>query len=145
MPEDRPSPSTEPQQARPRRLLIVEDSELMRKVTRLAFLKGYELHEAGNGLEALSRLASSREPYDAIVLDLQMPDMNGVEFLRALHQRAMHRSTPVVVATSEEESSELLQAARSLGVAAVLRKPWKPAELTAAVQAAIIDRSRGAG
>jgi len=67
-------------------LLIVDDSELMRKVTRLAFPGAAEIDEATNGLEALARLATARQPFDAIVLDLQMPDMNGVEFLRALQQ-----------------------------------------------------------
>jgi CheY-like chemotaxis protein len=51
------------------------------------------------------------------VLDLQMPDMNGVEFLKALQQRPAHRNTPVVVATSEAESSPLRQEVRRLGVA----------------------------
>ena len=98
-------------------LLIVDDSELMRKVTRLAFPGAAEIDEATNGLEALARLATARQPFDAIVLDLQMPDMNGVEFLRALQQRPAHRATPLVVATSEAESSPLLQQVRQLGVA----------------------------
>jgi two-component system, chemotaxis family, chemotaxis protein CheY len=118
------------------RLLIVDDSELMRKVTRLAFRGAADIEEATNGLEALARIATARHPFDAIVLDLQMPDMNGVEFLRALHQRPAHRDTPVVIATSEAESSPLLQEARRLGVAAVLKKPWKPHELSLAVEAA---------
>jgi two-component system, chemotaxis family, chemotaxis protein CheY len=121
------------------RLLIVEDSELIRKVTRLAFPRD-ELHDAANGLDALARLAAAREPFDAIVLDLQMPDMNGVEFLRALQQRPQHRKTPVVLATSEGESSALLQEARRLGVAAVVKKPWQPQAFAAVVQRAVADR-----
>jgi CheY-like chemotaxis protein len=61
------------------RLLIAEDSALIRKVTCLAFPSAqYELEDAGNGLEALARIEAAAEPFDAIVLDLQMPDMNGV-------------------------------------------------------------------
>jgi len=115
------------------RLLIVDDSDLIRKVTRLAFRTTAELSEATNGIEALAALSTAHGPFDAIVLDLLMPDMNGVEFLRALRQRPLHRDTPVVVATSEEETSALLQEARRMGVSAVLRKPWKPPELAAAV------------
>lgn len=124
------------------RLLIVDDSELMRKVTRLAFRGTAELGEATNGVEALAVVSTTRQPFDAIVLDLQMPDMNGVEFLRALRQLQLHRDTPVVIATTEGEASMLLQEARRLGVSAVLRKPWKPKELAAAVELAGESRHR---
>jgi two-component system, chemotaxis family, chemotaxis protein CheY len=123
------------------RLLIVDDSELIRKVTRLAFPgTKYDLEEAENGYGALAQLSLAQRPFDVIVLDLQMPDMNGVEFIQALRQRPLHRDTPIVIASSEKEDSALLQAARGLGVAAVVRKPWKPQELAAAVQVAAASR-----
>jgi two-component system, chemotaxis family, chemotaxis protein CheY len=126
------------------RLLIVDDSELIRKVTRLAFPgTKYDLEEAENGYGALAQLSLAQRPFDVIVLDLQMPDMNGVEFIQALRQRPLHRDTPIVIASSEKEDSELLQAARGLGVAAVVRKPWKPQELAAAVQVAVATSRRG--
>jgi CheY-like chemotaxis protein len=119
------------------RLLIVEDSELIRKMTSLAFpSKEHELHEAENGLKALALLSTNSRPFDAIVLDLRMPDMNGVEFLRALRQRALHGQTPVVVATSERDDSPLLAEVRQMGVAAIVKKPWKPRELAEIVQRA---------
>jgi two-component system, chemotaxis family, chemotaxis protein CheY len=125
------------------RLLIVDDSALMRKVTRLAFPSAkHDLEEADNGFGALAQLSLAERPFDVIVLDLRMPDMNGVEFIRSLRQRALHRDTPVVVASSESEDSDLLQEARRLGVNAVIRKPWKPQELAAAVQAAAGSRLR---
>ncbi len=99
----------------------------MRKVTHLAFTrKKYELEEAENGYGALAQLSLAQQPFDVIVLDLQMPDMNGVEFIRALRQRPLHRDTPIVIASSESEDSDLLQQARRLGVAAVVKKPWRP-------------------
>jgi CheY-like chemotaxis protein len=123
------------------RLLIVEDSALIRKVTHLAFpSREHELQEAENGLEALAILDAVMQPFDAILLDLRMPGMNGVEFIHALRQRAPHRETPVVVATSEKETSELVQDARRLGVAAVVKKPWKPQELAMLVQQACASR-----
>jgi two-component system, chemotaxis family, chemotaxis protein CheY len=126
------------------RLLIVDDSELIRKVTRLAFPgTKYDLEEAENGYGALAQLSLAQQPFDVIVLDLQMPDMNGVEFIEALRQRPLHRDTPIVIASSEKEDSALLQAARGLGVAAVVRKPWKPQELAAAVQVAVATSRRG--
>jgi two-component system chemotaxis response regulator CheY len=123
------------------RLLIVDDSALMRRVTHLAFPgKKYEIEEADNGYGALAQLSLAQQPFDVIVLDLQMPDMNGVEFIRALRQRPLHQDTPIVVATSESEDSDLLQQARHLGVAAVVKKPWQPQELAAAVHVAFAAR-----
>lgn len=61
------------------RLLIVEDSKLIRKVTRLAFPpKEHELHEAEDGQAALDLVDAATEPFDAILLDLNMPRMDAV-------------------------------------------------------------------
>ena len=119
------------------RLLIVEDSALIRSVTRLAFPPAaHQLTEAEHGRQALELLDRTLQPFDAIVLDLRMPEMNGVEFIQALRQRPLHRNTPVVVATSEGESSELGTAVRQLGIAAIVKKPWKPHELAEVVRRA---------
>ena len=126
-----------------RRLLIVEDSALLRKMSSLAFpRREYALHEAENGLKALAILARTPQPFDAIILDLQMPDMNGVEFLRALRQRPVHRDTPVIVATSEAEGSPLVQEVRQIGVAAIVKKPWKPHELAEIVERATASQAK---
>jgi CheY-like chemotaxis protein len=128
------------------RLLIVEDSELIRKMASLAFPSNeHELHGAENGLKALELLATSSRPFDAILLDLRMPDMNGVEFLRALRQRALHGQTPVVVATSERDDSPLLAEIRQMGVAAIVKKPWKPREFAEIVRRACAASQTGGG
>jgi two-component system, chemotaxis family, chemotaxis protein CheY len=122
------------------RLLIVEDSELIRKVTRLAFpFREHELYEAEDGQAALELLDNTAEPFDAILLDLRMPRMDGCQFIRALRDRPRHRDTPVVLATSERETSELLQEARRLNPAAVVHKPWNPKALAELVRG-IVDR-----
>jgi CheY-like chemotaxis protein len=119
------------------RLLLVEDSALIRTVTRLAFpSKEHEIQEAADGRQALAILDGTSRRFDAILLDLRMPEMNGVEFIRGLRERALHRDTPIVVASSESETSELVQQARELGVAAVVKKPWKPQELSQIVHSA---------
>ena len=103
-------------------------------------MREHELQEAANGVEALALIAAATQPFDAIVLDLQMPDMNGVEFVRALRQRPRYRDTPIVVATSESDDSPLMQEARQLGVVAVVKKPWKPHELADVVRQACLNR-----
>jgi two-component system, chemotaxis family, chemotaxis protein CheY len=125
------------------RLLVVEDSPLLRKMFGLAFPnQTNDLQPAENGRSAMELLAASGEPFDAVLLDLRMPDMDGVEFLRALRRQPVHRRTPVVLTTAEPDDSELLDQARTLGVAAIVKKPWSPQVLRGIVQE-VIESSRG--
>jgi two-component system chemotaxis response regulator CheY len=120
------------------RLLVVEDSPLLRKMFGLAFPnQTNDLQPAENGRSAMDLLAASRVPFDAVLLDLRMPDMDGVEFLRALRRQPVHRWTPVVLTTAESDDSELMVQARTLGVAAIVKKPWSPQELRGVVQQVI--------
>jgi CheY-like chemotaxis protein len=125
------------------RLLVVEDSPLLRKMFGLAFPnQTNDLQPAENGRSALEVLAGSGERFDAVLLDLRMPDMDGVEFLRALRRHPGHRQTPVIVTTAESDDSELMEQAKALGVAAVVRKPWAPQALRTVVQQ-VIDSHPG--
>jgi CheY-like chemotaxis protein len=120
------------------RLLVVEDSPLLRKMFGLAFPnQTNDLQPAENGRSAMDLLAASRVPFDAVLLDLRMPDMDGVAFLRALRKQPVHRWTPVVLTTAESDDSELMVQARTLGVAAIVKKPWSPQELRSVVQQVI--------
>ena len=124
------------------RLLVVEDSALIRTVTRLAFpSRDHEIQEAADGRQALAILDATTQRFDVILLDLRMPEMNGVEFIRSLRERARHRDTPIVVASSEDRTSDLVKEARRLGVAAIVKKPWKPQELAQVVQTCVERRS----
>jgi CheY-like chemotaxis protein len=117
------------------RLLIVEDSPLVRKMYGLAFSKReHTLIAAENGRVAMTLIAEAQQPYDLILVDLRMPDMDGVEFIRAIRSNRALAGTPVVLTTAEPEGSELMRQAMALGVAAVVRKPWKPQELRVVVQ-----------
>lgn len=125
------------------RLLVVEDSSLLRKMFGLAFPQQFhELGQAENGREAIQVLASARAPFDAVLLDLRMPDMNGAEFIRALRQLPVHRRTPVVLTTAEADDSVLMREATELGVAAVVKKPWTPQRLRLVVEQ-IVDPPTG--
>ena len=125
------------------RLLVVEDSPLLRKMFGLAFPHQLnDLKPAENGREAMELLDGSTEPFDAVLLDLRMPDMDGVEFLRALRRQPVHGRTPVIVTTAEADDSDLVAQAASLGVAAIVKKPWSPQSLRSVVQK-VIDSPTG--
>ena len=120
------------------RLLVVEDSPLLRKMFGLAFPQQLnDLEPAENGRQAMELLNGSSEPFDAVLLDLRMPDMDGVEFLRVFRRQPVHGRTPVIVTTAEADDSELMTQVRALGVAAVVKKPWSPQVLRSVVQKVI--------
>jgi CheY-like chemotaxis protein len=120
------------------RVLIVEDSPLVRKMYGLVFSKReHDLTTAQNGRMALEVLAGERRRFDLILLDLRMPDMDGVEFIHEVRRDGRFRDIPIVLTTVEPDGSPLLEDAVTQGVAAVVKKPWKPHELRAVVQSVL--------
>lgn len=112
------------------KILIVEDSVLVQRMYSLVFpKKEHDLHTAENGRQALNVLAVETGSFDLILLDLRMPDMNGVEFIEEVRRQPRFNHTPIILTTAEPDGSELMIQARGLGVSAVVKKPWKPQEL----------------
>lgn len=90
---------------RPWKVLVVEDDPASQDVlVRLLQKEGCKIDVAGNGLEALKRLASSTP--DLILLDLMMPEMNGFELVSKLSQDPNHRAIPIVVVTAQDLTEE---------------------------------------
>lgn len=119
-------------------ILVVEDSPLVQSMYGLAFpRREHELTTANDGREALARLADPASRFDVILLDLRMPGMNGVDFLREVRRQARWAELPVVLTTMEPEGSELLTEAMRLGVTAVVKKPWHPQQLRELVEAIV--------
>ena len=120
----------------------MEDSPLVQKMYGLVFSpREHELTRVNNGLQALNVLeGSSDTPYDLILLDLRMPDMDGVEFVREVRTNPALSRIPIVLTTAEPEDSVLLIQARALGVAGVVHKPWKPQELRDLVRVILKQR-----
>jgi two-component system, cell cycle response regulator len=118
-----------------RRLLIVEDSATMRRVMR-RFLDstGYVIFEAGDGEEAL-RLAARERP-DVILLDVQIPLLDGFGVLASLQTDAALSEIPVVLVTARSEAQDVADGLHR-GAHDYLRKPFQQPELIARVQAAM--------
>jgi CheY-like chemotaxis protein len=119
----------------------VEDSPLVQKMYGLVFSRReHQLTTVNNGLQALKALEHADARYDLILLDLRMPDMDGVEFIREVRSARVGSQIPIVLTTAELEDSVLMIQARALGVAAVVRKPWKPHDLRDLVQTIVKQR-----
>jgi two-component system chemotaxis response regulator CheY len=117
-----------------RTILVVDDSPTMRRMimASLRELKEVKFDQAASGLEAIERLAVA--PVDLVVLDLNMPDVHGLEVLRFVRTHERFRSLPVVVLTtrSDEESRA---AAMHEGATRYLTKPFQPATLAPEIRA----------
>jgi two-component system chemotaxis response regulator CheY len=113
-------------------VLIVDDSGSMRKVLQKTLrLSGFDIGqylEASNGREALEVLEG--EWIDLILSDVHMPEMDGIEFLRALRKKELFSNTPVVFVTTEA-NEERLQMLMELGASGYIRKPFRPEEIGA--------------
>ena len=107
------------------KILIVDDSATIRKMVRASLrdLDGVEFVEAGNGLEAIEQLALG--PLSLIVLDLNMPDMHGVDVLKFLRRHQSSRDVPVVVLTTRGDEASR-EAALAAGATQYLTKPFVP-------------------
>jgi CheY-like chemotaxis protein len=108
-------------------ILLVEDDDVDVMNVRRAFQRAHvsnPLHVASNGLEALDMLRGDTIPLDRrlVLLDLNMPRMNGIEFLRAVRADASLRSLPVVVLTTSNDERDKVDA-YNLNVAGYLLKP----------------------
>jgi len=112
------------------RVLIVDDSPAMRTfVRRVIDMSGFELSdcfEASNGVEALDLLRT--EWVDAILTDINMPGMDGQEFLRRLSEDELLRSIPVIVISTDSTSHRMASMA-SLGARGYVTKPFLPETL----------------
>jgi two-component system, chemotaxis family, chemotaxis protein CheY len=107
------------------RTLIVDDSSVMRKIVeralRQAGLDALVVHEAGSGTEALEILRA--HPVDLILSDINMPAMDGLEFLRQMRAQNLADGVPVVMITTESSEEHVKQAIQA-GARGYIRKPF---------------------
>jgi EAL domain-containing protein (putative c-di-GMP-specific phosphodiesterase class I)/CheY-like chemotaxis protein len=118
--------------------LVVDDEELSGRATvRTLLLRGFDVDYASRAADALEQLRAGT--YDAVVSDMQMPDLDGIAFLRALRER---RADVAVVILTAHPSVETAASTVEHGGFRYLTKPFDPYELSRAVEAAVA-RTRG--
>jgi two-component system chemotaxis response regulator CheY len=115
-------------------ILVVDDSPTIRRMVRaaLATLADVSFTEAGSGLQAIETLAV--QPVQLIVLDLNMPDMHGLDVLRFVRSHQSYRELPVMILTTRGDVTSR-DAALEAGATAYMTKPFSPAALIASVRA----------
>jgi DNA-binding response OmpR family regulator len=114
------------------RILLIDDDQTMRRALRIALEKsGHEVAEAGNGCEAL--VAYRLRPADLVIADLIMPEMEGVETIRAL--RKLRPELPIIAISGGGRGSpeNYLHLAQQFGAAKTFAKPFDFGILDAAV------------
>ena len=119
-----------------KKILLVDDSASIRQVAGIALRRaGYETVEAANGKEALGLLDGNK--LNLIISDVNMPVMNGVEFLKAVKQHPTSKFTPVVMLTTEA-GDDLKAQGKAAGAKAWIVKPFQPQTLLDAVSKLIL-------
>ena len=105
-----------------KRVLVVDDASLVRRYYRDALERvGFEVVEALNGLEALEKLLMA--PVDLLIVDVNMPQMDGLSFLKALRRQETAIAGIPALVTSTEARSQDIDAARAAGANYYLVKP----------------------
>jgi two-component system, chemotaxis family, chemotaxis protein CheY len=115
-------------------ILLVDDSPTIRRMIRaaLATVPDLSFVEAGSGLQAIETLAVT--PVHMMMLDLNMPEMHGLDVLGFVRAHDRYRNLPVVVLTTRGDDSTRDAAVRA-GATAYMTKPFSPAALVAQAQA----------
>jgi two-component system chemotaxis response regulator CheY len=113
-------------------ILIVDDSASLRQVVRMALQgAGHDVIEAGDGKAALALLDG--RTVDMAICDINMPVMNGIDFVKAVKERAAYKFMPVLMLTTES-SDKHKEAGKAAGAKAWMTKPFAPSQLVTAVQ-----------
>lgn len=117
-------------------ILIVDDSASLRQVVGIALKSaGYDVLEAFDGKDALSKLDGRK--IHLIISDVNMPNMDGISFVKAAKQLPAYKFTPVIMLTTEA-GADKKAAGQAAGAKAWVVKPFVPAQMLAAVSKLIL-------
>lgn len=115
-----------------KRILSVDDSTSIRQLVQFTLEKeGYEVLLAVDGRDALDKVKQG--PVDMVITDLNMPNVDGIELIKALRADPAFRFTPIVMLTTES-AAEKKDSGKSAGATGWIVKPFKPEQLIAVVK-----------
>lgn len=115
------------------RTLIVDDSRAMRRIISDIMLRlGYEVHQATNGIDALQKLEELGVP-DVLLVDWNMPEMNGIELIKAIRAHPDYCLVPIMMVTTETHVGCMEQAILA-GANEYVMKPFDQATISEKLQ-----------
>ena len=118
-----------------RTAMIVDDSTTMRNMVSIALKEAsFEVCAASDGDDALNLLSDERD-LDVIITDINMPNMNGIELIKALRAKTKYKFTPILVLTTEG-GEDMKMKGKQAGATGWIVKPFNPDTLLAAVNKA---------
>jgi two-component system chemotaxis response regulator CheY len=124
-------------------ICVVDDQPSLRQMIRFSLnVNGLQVLEAENGADALGKLAS--HDVDMLIVDWQMPEMDGLELIRRLRKSKAYDDLPIVVISCREDLNARKEA-RSLGVMTWLKKPFRIIELQRVIESNLGTVSLPAG
>lgn len=111
-------------------VLIIDDSAAIRKILQRVLIQANigvgKIHEANDGQEGLARMAS--ESVSLVLSDINMPNMDGLEFLKAVKANPDWKGVPVLMVTTEGGQDKVIQALQ-LGASGYVKKPFTPEQI----------------
>ena len=117
----------------PKKILIVDDSAAIRQsISFILRQEGYETVEAQDGLEALT-LAGTLTGLDLIITDVNMPNLDGIGFIRKVRELAQYKFTPILVLTTESQGSKMNEG-KEAGATGWIVKPFNADKLLGIVR-----------
>ena len=117
-------------------IMVVDDSASLRQVVGIALRSAsYDVIEACDGRDALAKLTGQK--VHLIISDVNMPNMDGISFVKALKQSPSYKFTPVLMLTTESQES-MKQQGQAAGARAWMVKPFKPEQMLGAVQKLVL-------
>lgn len=117
-------------------ILVVDDSTSLRQVVGIALKgAGYDVIEACDGRDALSKLNGQK--IHLVISDVNMPNMDGISFVKAMKEQAAYKFTPVIMLTTEASEAKK-QEGQAAGAKAWVVKPFQPPQMLAAVSKLVL-------
>ena len=114
-------------------VLVVDDSVSMRQMVSFTLTgAGYEVVEAGDGKEAVDKLNGGAKP-NLVITDLNMPNMDGIQLIKAIRGMAPHKFTPILMLTTESSDAKKKEG-QGAGATGWVVKPFNPEQMLATIK-----------
>lgn len=112
-------------------ILIVDDSSIMRLTVRNFLADTYNIIEAEDGLDALNKI--SNQPVDMVISDVNMPNMDGLTFVKTLKENPAYKFLPVMMLTTVSDKDQM-EIGKAAGVRAWMVKPFDKTKMLSAIE-----------